>query len=625
MSRHGQVSCLFAGSGHTALYMVTENASHIHEQDGAGYLTGESRPMQFNILDPTEKAILGIERHWLTRLQILLAKFPATDEDRHALERSVRQLDELFLLVVVGEFNAGKSALINALFGDALLEMGVTPTTTRIQLLKHGKSLMRVAVDADVDVLSVPAPLLDELTIVDTPGTNAIYREHEAITREFLPRSDLVLFVTSVDRPFTESERQFLELIREWGKKVIVVLNKIDILEGDEEVGAIQEFIQESAQALLGFRPEVLPVSARLALRGKQTSDDAQVSASRIGELESYIVTRLDERTRIMLKLRNPLGVGLHLAEKYLAVIDERLALLEQDQITMGNVTQQLAGYKSDMERAFQLRLSDVDRELQAFENRGIAYLDETMRLTRLFDLLEKDRLEAEFRERVVADVPQAVESRVAAITNWLVARAEELWRIVMVHVGRRKAVFADQLLGEIPTSFDLDRRSLIESVNMAAQQALQTYDRATEARRVAQSLQRAVASTAMIEVGALGLGAAIAVIASSTAVDVTGVVAAGTLAVLGLLVIPNRRRRLKDELRAKISEVREMLLTTLTDEFGAEVDRSMQEVKTAIAPYTRFVQSQQSHWRETREELSTIEKWLRRQDKEIEALADKG
>ncbi len=70
-----------------------------------------------------------------------------------------------------------------------------------------------------------------DINIVDTPGTNAIHREHEAITREFVPRSDMVLFVTSADRPFTESERAFLQGIREWGKKIVVVLNKIDILE----------------------------------------------------------------------------------------------------------------------------------------------------------------------------------------------------------------------------------------------------------------------------------------------------------------------------------------------------------------------------------------------------------
>ncbi len=556
--------------------------------------------MQPKILSQAEEAILASERRWLTRLQIALAQFPATDDDRAALERSVRQLDELFLLVVVGEFNAGKSALINAIFGEPLLEMGVTPTTRNIHLLKFGErpETRSHAVDSPaigetgaggtanaelatgiVDVLTLPSPVLEEIVIVDTPGTNAIYREHEAMTREFLPRSDLVLFVTSVDRPFTESERAFLELIREWGKKVVIVVNKIDILEAPEELENIERFIAESAQSLLSFTPEVLPVSARLALRAKQAHDDNALAESRIEALESYISQRLDEKERVRLKLLNPLGVGLHLADKYLHVINGRMTLLRDDFAVMDNVTEQLRIYESDMAGEFRLRLSDVERQLQAFENRGIAFFDETMRLGRFFDLLDRRKLETQFREEVVAKVPEAIETRVEEITEWLVARNLSQWQAVVEHVRRRKDVHADQLMGEIPSSFDVNRRDLIDSVSVSAQQAFQTYDRNQEAQRIAQSLQRAVANTALVEVGAVGLGTLITVLASSTLLDVTGVVAAGTMAVLGLFVIPSRRRRLKDELRQKISDVRTNLVETLTAQFEAEVARSLREI----------------------------------------------
>lgn len=577
--------------------------------------------MQLKILDETESAILGTERYWLTRLQVAMAQFPATEEDREALEQSVRQLDELFLLVVVGEFNSGKSAVINALFGEPLLEMGVTPTTTRIHLLKHGKTVERVVGDADVDVFTVPSPFLEEITIVDTPGTNAIYREHEVMTQEFLPRSDLVLFITSVDRPFTESERAFLALIREWGKKVVVVLNKIDILETDGDLARIEQFIEENAQKLLGFMPEVIPVSARDALHGKQIGDPMLIAGSRIDELESYIGSRLDEKARVHLKLLNPLGVGLHLTRKYLQVTDKRMTLLQDDFAVIDNITQQLVSYQEELAHEFRLRLSDVEREFEALENRGIAFFDDTMRLVRLFDLLDKDRLERDFRERVVADTPAITEERVSAITEWLVARQQNLWQMVVEHVRQRKTAHADRLLGEIPSTFEIDRKSLIESVSMMAQNALQSYDRTAEARRVAVSLQRAVANTALVEVGAVGMGTLIAVIASSTVLDITGIVAAGTMAVLGLLVIPNRRRRLKDELREKIAGVRSTLVTTLTAQFEAELAKGLQQIREAIAPYTRFVGSQQQHWGEVRKELVTVEKWLKRQEAEIKAL----
>lgn len=577
--------------------------------------------MQPKILSQAAEEVLSVERHWLSRLQVALAQFPATDEDRAVLDRSVRQLDELFLLVVVGEFNSGKSALINALFGESLLEMGVTPTTTRVHLLRYGQRLERVAIEADVDVFSVPAAMLEEITIVDTPGTNAIFREHEAMTRDFVPRSDLVLFVTSVDRPFTESERAFLELIREWGKKIVVVLNKIDILEDPAELDAIERFVKENVQTLLGFAPEVLPVSARLALRAKQAQDSALLTKSRIEALEDYIVDRLDEKERVRLKLLNPLGVGLHLTGKYLQVVDGRMALLKDDFAVMDNITQQLAVYREDMAREFRLRLSDVDRQLQIFENRGVAFFDETMRLAHFFDLLDRPRLEAQYREQVISDIPETIEERVEEITEWLVGRNQMQWQRVMEHIRRRREVHTDQLLGEIPSTFDMDRKELIESVGLAAQAALQTYDQEGEVYRIAQSLKNAVANTALVEVGAVGLGTLIAVLASSTVLDVTGVLAASAMAVLGLFVIPSRRRRLKDELRRKIAEVRATLMETLTTQYEAEVSRSLKEIETAISPYSHFVRSQQQRWSGTRETMSTIEKWLKRQESDIQAL----
>src|SRR5262249_22221284 len=143
-----------------------------------------------------------------------------------------------------------------------------------------------------------PADFLRDVSVVDTPGTNAILRRHEAITRDFIPRSDFVLFVTSVERPFSESERAFLASIREWGKKVLIVLNKIDLLDGEEELRRVVDFVHDNVKALLGFTPEIWPVSARLAARAKASrvplERDALLKASRFDALERQIFDTLD-------------------------------------------------------------------------------------------------------------------------------------------------------------------------------------------------------------------------------------------------------------------------------------------------------------------------------------------
>ena len=183
--------------------------------------------------------------------------------DLQRFREAREQLSGLFLLVIAGEFNSGKSSFINALLGERVLPEGVTPTTDRINLLRHGPAVSEQQLESFLLERTHPAELLREITVVDTPGTNAIIRRHEELTRDFVPRSDLVLFVTSADRPFTESERTFLEQIREWGKKIVFVINKIDILTEAADRDQVISYVRgqrhraagRDAEDLSGLRP----------------------------------------------------------------------------------------------------------------------------------------------------------------------------------------------------------------------------------------------------------------------------------------------------------------------------------------------------------------------------------
>lgn len=52
------------------------------------------------------------------------------------LRDSITNLDDVFLVVVVGEFNSGKSTVINALLGEKFLADGILPTTNEISVLE---------------------------------------------------------------------------------------------------------------------------------------------------------------------------------------------------------------------------------------------------------------------------------------------------------------------------------------------------------------------------------------------------------------------------------------------------------------------------------------------------------
>lgn len=573
-----------------------------------------------SILSNKQEDLLKAERNWLADLQVILAKLGATEEDHATLKQSIRQLDELFLLVIVGEFNAGKSAFINALLGQNLLKEGVTPTTAEVNILKYGESSHRDVIEPHLHAIFEPVEILRHINIVDTPGTNAIIQEHQAITEEFVPRSDLVLFITSADRPFTESERQFLLQIKEWGKKVVVVVNKIDIFETESELEQVLEFVRHNSATLLDTSVRIFPVSARKALRAK-LGNPAEWQASRFEVLEKFIHDALDETERVRLKFLNPLGVGNRLLTHYLEITNNRLQLLTDDFKMLDDIEQQLALYRDDMTREFKLRLADVDNILLEMEKRGNQYFEETLRLPRVFDLLNRDRIKREFELNVVGDTPRAIEGRVNELIDWLVNADLRQWQSITAHLEQRKQEHKDRIIGDVGSAFRYDRDHLIDSVGRTAQRVVESYDKTYEAQQIAEGAQRAVAQSAVVEVGAIGLGAVITAIATTAAADATGILAASVVAALGLFIIPAKRRSAKKELAERILALRTNLVNSLTTQFEKELNSSLQRIDDAIAPYTRFIRAERAKLEDSKSELTEAHKVYGRLRTEIEDL----
>jgi small GTP-binding protein len=559
------------------------------------------------VLSDRQDALLREERALLLRLRTALARIDAAGDQQAALDQSIAQLDELFLLVVVGEFNAGKSAFINALVGQGLMQEGVTPTTAIITVLEYGDHSEQIVRQANQLVVKAPVDLLREIRIVDTPGTNAIIREHEVMTAEFIPRSDLVFFVTSADRPFTETERGFMEQIRAWGKKIVVVVNKSDILEGPQQIAEIRSFVADNARLLLGFEPDIFFVSAKLALRAKR-GEPSVWAASGFEALERYVTATLNTSGRAQLKLLNPIGVARAVAERQQASLRERQALLKDDVSTLEQVESQLGLYQRDMERDFELRMADVENVLLEMERRGNHFFDDTMRIGRVMDLLNRSRVQEAFERQVVADAPQQIERKVSELIDWMIDADLRHWQGVTAHLAKRRQQYAGQLIDNPDTErFHFDRRRMIDSVGREAQRVVDAYDRQKEASELADGARNAVATAAAVGAGAVGLGAIVTIAASTAAADVTGLVMASLIAAIGFFVIPAKRKKGKEEMRQKIAEVRQRLGEALRAQFRKEIARATERIRNSIAPYSRFVRSEEEKLAATAKELAAV------------------
>jgi predicted GTPase len=553
--------------------------------------------MQQKLLSNNQYLFIQKEKQLLQDSLLQLTDLNLSAESISTLQYAITQLDELFLLVIVGEFNAGKSAIINALLGVPALKEGVTPTTARVTLVRYGLEPGEQIVDQGFSIYSYPLPLLKILNIVDSPGTNAIIREHEKLTNDFVPRSDLVLFATSADRPLTESERLFLQQILGWGKKVTFVINKSDILEDQQAIEEVKAFVLENATKILGNQPDLFVVSAKQAQKAQITADPIEQArlrqASGFDALESYIHETLDDSARFELKLLNPLGVLENLQHQAMAANRSQTADLSQDSILVGNLENSINIYEKELKAEVPSRLAEVENVLQRFELRGQEFFDNTFRIANIRTLANSEKVKAKFEHEVVADVPQEIDEKVHNLIDWLVDKDLHTWYQVAGALERRQV--ASQR--EMPTGVNPQnskRAELIASVGQTTKAIVAGYDRQKEAEEVGVIVTDAVSQTALFEVGALGIGALVATIITTRALDVTGIVAAGALAVLGFFVIPYKKSRAKENFKKKMEELRQSLMQSLRSAFNKEFELAVLRLRDNISPYTQYVHAEQ-------------------------------
>ena len=154
-------------------------------------------PHHSMLLHEQYKEHLNQEKTLLWEIHACLLKTGADQGDLTKIKDAIEGLDELFLLVIVGEFNSGKSAFVNTLLGQKVLEEGPTPTTDLINILKHGDEAGSRVLD-NLRVTRFPLELLKTVNIVDTPGTNSILKEHDNALKkepdENTPESLLALY-----------------------------------------------------------------------------------------------------------------------------------------------------------------------------------------------------------------------------------------------------------------------------------------------------------------------------------------------------------------------------------------------------------------------------------------------
>ena len=222
----------------------------------------ENREMTARILSPELKEQFETLRGLLQRA-LWLAERCADIEAVQILRARLTNLQAAALLVIVGEVKAGKSSFINALLREDVCEVAPGPCTVRIQELVYAAERKIENLGDSWQRVSLPKEVLREITMVDTPGTNSIVRDHQTITENYIPQSDLVVFVFSAVNPHTKSAWELLTLIsKQWHRKVVFVLQQADRA-SHRELTTNLEHVKQYARDRQVENPIVFTLSAK--------------------------------------------------------------------------------------------------------------------------------------------------------------------------------------------------------------------------------------------------------------------------------------------------------------------------------------------------------------------------
>jgi GTPase SAR1 family protein len=245
----------------------------------------------------------------------------AFKEHYEIVDRYLKTIEENYLLVLFGEYNAGKSSFINAFLGEEILATGITPTTVTINKISYGEAAKQEIVfhDEAHEVVSddgalsqyltdeerlreiayirtfYPSNKLDNIDVIDTPGLNSLFTYHEEAALNFVNKADAVLWLFHPQQGGSESEKEYLAKIKEYGKSIIGVVSHKDSVKADKDIALLTDFIRDNFGE---FFDQVFAVSSRQALQSIKSGDQSGYKDSGLGEIEEYLTQRIFDRIR---------------------------------------------------------------------------------------------------------------------------------------------------------------------------------------------------------------------------------------------------------------------------------------------------------------------------------------
>lgn len=459
----------------------------------------------------------------------------------------LEQLAQPFALFVCGEFNAGKSSLINRIAGEDIAETGILPTTKEL------------------------APLGREgLLFVDSPGTNSIIQEHQEVTEAYLKRSDYVLFVTSVERPLSDSELRFLrDASGTWKRKFLVVINKCDLLT-ETQAEEVKSFVAKGLERFLGAHVPIYLVSSR--------------TGEGIDALVSSLLELLSKQEQVKAKVASPLRTGEVLLAEYQERIREQSAAAARDLKVFDGIFQRCGR-----------RVEESTLLFEGFAEQGRALFSELA--YRFSDLIDEHLGLFSLLKAKLTGKTEQYKGRIFELLSDL--NFESRLQGLVDQAGGRLSTYQELLLADVRENL-----SALKTLEGAEASPHLQEERMVDPHKIGEELRRSAerGMNKFLAFGsaaaASGLGAKVSTVAP---LEVTAMVFMVGLGFFTFRALPAERQRLKLQIEKSFRELGETFSEQLRNAIREQLDRSVESIRVAVAPSLESVKRRQEELEERR------------------------
>jgi small GTP-binding protein len=545
--------------------------------------------------------------------------------DRQRLLDTASDLREMFLMVVViGEFNAGKSTFVNALLGDEILPIGVIPTTDAIELVRYGKNKTRKPElrDGAIREWEHPNTGAPGVVIVDTPGTGSVFQKHEQIAKSFLHRSDLVIFLLSAKRAFADTERLYLELAKNYGKKIIVVINQVDLLDSKEQ-NEVKAFVQRQVDEMLDLRPPIFMVSAKNALKGEKQSGGLLAGLVGGGKndygmdaVRTYLRQTFEQVPPAKQKLLTQLELLRTVSARYRQSIQNRLALIGNDANAAEDLQREMEQQASTLDKQLASTLTEIHSVFDAMQRRGAAFIERNFNVIRAIRRVNKDVLWQEFESEVLGNTLDQIRGISEHYANALVDGSRVYWRSVIERLNKMDALLKEEASNMDAASYAEQREALQAAMTMVDVELRSAGDkRVVEAiqSNFEQNVRGFTVSTASSLGGLIAL-----ILAHLTPLAPSAYPLAALGAALGPVVIAVGgvgavwfwRKAVRDateKLNGQIRELEDSYKQNLQTLTSRERNRLLQEGRQILAPVFSQLQALAQRYKDQQSQLNAM------------------